>query len=94
MLGARPSAPNNTLMNRDVSESIYQGKTCSDPGRSMRVTADDVLAGELVLSPGTTDPRDLQLELWAELRPAGKDEAAAAEGTGQVIRAQYTIPHA
>ncbi|KAG2430722.1 hypothetical protein HYH02_013564 [Chlamydomonas schloesseri] len=61
------------------SASHYQQLMLDFP-KSVRLAADDVVGGELVLRPGTTDPRDLEVSL----------EVAAA-GTG--ITGSYRISH-
>ncbi len=55
--------------------------------KSVPVVAEDVLEGELVLSPGDADPRDLQLQLEAEVVAGG------TAGGRTALSASFTVSH-
>ncbi|KAG2425328.1 hypothetical protein HXX76_013743 [Chlamydomonas incerta] len=66
--------------NHPLSSASHYQQLMLDFPKSVRLAADDVVGGELVLRPGSTDPRDLEISL----------EVVAA-GTG--IAGSYRISH-
>jgi protein arginine N-methyltransferase 1 len=58
----------------------------------MRLQADDEVSGELVLRPGATDPRDLEMELQVDA-VAGAAAGEATAGGAAPIRSTYRVSH-
>ncbi|GLC33953.1 hypothetical protein PLESTB_000822100 [Pleodorina starrii] len=64
-----------------LSATTHYQQLMLDFPRTMRLEADDEVAGELVLRPGATDPRDIELRL--QVSAAG----------GQPLTAEYRVSH-
>ncbi|GIL85408.1 hypothetical protein Vretimale_10629 [Volvox reticuliferus] len=63
------------------SSSTHYQQLMLDLPRTVRLAADDEVSGELVLRPGTTDPRDIEMRLQV------------SQGDGSPITASYRVSH-
>ncbi|EFJ40775.1 hypothetical protein VOLCADRAFT_99370 [Volvox carteri f. nagariensis] len=65
-----------------LASSTHYQQIMIDMPRTVRVAADDEVSGELVLKPGSTDPRDVEMQLRVE-----------HGGAQQPITASYRVAH-